>query len=86
MKGLHLLADLRRGEGGDTPVRAWRPIALLAVLISPAGGWPEKIDVENSTVEFSGEDTRTVLEGFALSLREQEQGAFATESLGRRTV
>lgn len=81
MNGLHLLADLRRGEGGNTPARAWQPMSLLAVLISPAGGWPEKIDIENSTVEFSGENTRAVLGGVDLSLGEQEQGAFAVESL-----
>lgn len=81
MKRLNLLADLRRGENGQTPALAWSPAAVLAGFVSPGGAWPEKIDIENSRIEFSGDVTRWVLGGWSLSLRDREQGGFAADSL-----
>ena len=66
MERLHLLIDLRKGENGQTPSLAWRPLTLLAGMVSPGGAWPGQVDIENSTIELSGEATRWVLEGCSL--------------------
>jgi len=81
MDRLHLVSDLRRGEAGETAALAWHPAAMLGGLVSLGGSWPSKVDIENSTIEFSGEATRWVLQGAGLSLRDREQGTFVADSL-----
>ena len=73
--------DFRREENGRVSDYAMRPLELLAAFTAMGGAWPQKITMENASIELMSDSTRLVLAGARLSLGESETGFFSLDSL-----
>ncbi len=66
--------DFRRAETGAASDLGWKPVAVLAALLRPAGEWPQAISMEGSRIEVETGPSRWVADRCSASLVAGEAG------------